>query len=171
MNQEATWRDPSRLVRVLVAVSHPAQRDSIARTLADAGLHVEAVGNGWEALRVFRELRPHLVVLDLHLSEVSGVALLGALGDAPVAPGFQALILSDTATLPALTAAEGRYVGDVLQKPVAPQALLSVVQTALERHRYEHKHPEEVQPYDEPPGAASHARRVRPKPPRIPEWR
>jgi DNA-binding NarL/FixJ family response regulator len=70
----------------MVVDDHPMWRDGVARDLTDAGnLVTVAIGEGMQALRVARAAAPDVVVLDLQLTDLSGVdvirGLLAALPD------------------------------------------------------------------------------------------
>jgi DNA-binding NarL/FixJ family response regulator len=67
--------------RVLVVDDHPMWRDAVARDLADAGYEVATASDGRQALRIAAAVRPHIVVLDLQLPDLSGVNVIqGMLG-------------------------------------------------------------------------------------------
>ncbi len=60
-------------LRVLVVDDHPMWRDGVARDLTEAGFAVVgAAGDGAQALRLARATRPQVVLLDLHLPDLSG---------------------------------------------------------------------------------------------------
>jgi DNA-binding NarL/FixJ family response regulator len=60
-------------VRILVVDDHPIWRQSVARDLAEAGCAVVGTaGDGAQALRVAKATRPDVVLLDLHLPDMSG---------------------------------------------------------------------------------------------------
>jgi DNA-binding NarL/FixJ family response regulator len=61
-------------LRVLVVDDHPIWRDGLAEKLAERGLTLAGTaGDGAQALRLVRATRPHVVLLDLHLPDLSGV--------------------------------------------------------------------------------------------------
>lgn len=69
------------LVRVLLADDHPVFRDGLARALrkrAELEIVAEAA-DGREALDAVRRLDPDVVVLDLQLPELDGMAVLDAI--------------------------------------------------------------------------------------------
>jgi DNA-binding NarL/FixJ family response regulator len=70
------------MVRVMVVDDHPMWREGVARDLTEAGYEVVAVvGEGAQALRVLAAVRPDVVILDLHLPDLSGVQVIdGSLG-------------------------------------------------------------------------------------------
>lgn len=62
--------------RVMIVDDHPMWRDAIARDLAEAGYDVVAtVGEGERAVRIVMTVRPDIVVLDLQLPDLPGVAV------------------------------------------------------------------------------------------------
>jgi DNA-binding NarL/FixJ family response regulator len=78
-------------IRVMVVDDHPMWRDAVARDLAAAGYEVvAAVGEGRQAVRAARAVRPDVAVVDLQLPDISGVEVTGQLAQA----GARVLILS-----------------------------------------------------------------------------
>jgi DNA-binding NarL/FixJ family response regulator len=60
-------------VRILVVDDHPIWRQSVARDLDEAGHHVVGTArDGAQAVRVAKATRPDVVLLDLHLPDMSG---------------------------------------------------------------------------------------------------
>ena len=77
----------------MVVDDHPMWRDGIVRDLAQSPYAVVAeAGDGAQALRLAAATRPELVVLDLHLPDLSGVEVISGLIAA--IPGIRILILS-----------------------------------------------------------------------------
>jgi DNA-binding NarL/FixJ family response regulator len=65
---------------VMVVDDHPMWRDGVARDLTEAGYEVVAVaGDGAGAVRRAAASRPDVVVLDLHLPDLPGVAVIQGL--------------------------------------------------------------------------------------------
>ena len=62
--------------RVVVVEDDPAIGVLMASVLADAGYAPFVVQDGWQALRLVRELRPDAITLDLQLPGFDGHALL-----------------------------------------------------------------------------------------------
>ncbi len=64
-------------VRVMVVDDHPMWREGVARDLTEAGYLVVAVaGGGAEAVRRAAATNPDVVVLDLHLPDLSGAVVI-----------------------------------------------------------------------------------------------
>lgn len=80
-------------IRVMVVDDHPMWRDGVARDLAESGHDVVAsVGEGGQAVRIAAAVRPAVVVLDLQLPDLSGVAVIHGLHQ--IDPDIHVLVLS-----------------------------------------------------------------------------
>jgi DNA-binding NarL/FixJ family response regulator len=80
-------------MRVMIVDDHPMWRDAVGRDLAEAGFEIVAtVGEGAQALRIAPSVRPDVVVLDLQLPDMPGVAVTRGLVAAN--PQVRVLILS-----------------------------------------------------------------------------
>lgn len=80
MNEEKTR------FKIVVADDHPMLREglvAVLETREDFDVVGEAA-NGREAVRLFRELRPDVILLDLEMPEMDGVAALEELRDAGI---------------------------------------------------------------------------------------
>src|SRR5947207_14950684 len=74
----------------MVVDDHPRWREGVSRDLAEAGYDVvAATGEGAQAVRIAQAVRPQVVVLDLQLPDLSGVAVMQGLA----AAGVQARVL------------------------------------------------------------------------------
>jgi DNA-binding NarL/FixJ family response regulator len=80
-------------IRVMVVDDHPMWRAGVARDLSEAGYDVvAAVGDGAQALRVAGAVAADVVVLDLQLPDLPGVAVIQGL--LAVSPHTRVLVLS-----------------------------------------------------------------------------
>ncbi|MET7937005.1 response regulator transcription factor [Streptomyces sp. NPDC005322] len=66
-------------VRVLVVDDEAALADLLSMALRYEGWEVRTAGDGAEAIRTTRELRPDVVVLDIMLPDMDGLTVLGRL--------------------------------------------------------------------------------------------
>jgi DNA-binding NarL/FixJ family response regulator len=67
-------------VKLLIVDDHPIVRAGLRRLLAaDPRLEISEAASGQEAIAAFREMRPDVVILDLHLPGISGMEVLGRL--------------------------------------------------------------------------------------------
>lgn len=62
-------------VKILVAEDNPAVREFIVRSLQTLGCHVVSVADGQEALDVLAREKFHLLVTDIVMPNVDGIAL------------------------------------------------------------------------------------------------
>jgi DNA-binding response OmpR family regulator len=62
--------------RVLVVDDEPSIREMLAEFLRLKGYEVKSVSNGVEALRLVREDRPHLILLDVCMPGMNGLEAL-----------------------------------------------------------------------------------------------
>jgi DNA-binding NarL/FixJ family response regulator len=98
----------------------------VARDLAEAGYEVvAAVGEGGQAVRVAAAVDPAVVVLDLQLPDLSGVAVIRGLAD--TAPAAKVLVLSASGEHQDVLAAVKAGATGYLVKSAARQEFLDAV--------------------------------------------
>ena len=117
-------------VRVMIVDDHPLWREAVARDLADAGLDVVATaGDGLEALRRLPATRPDVVVLDLQMPQLAGVATTRRV--VAEFPGTRVLVLTASAERADLLEAVKAGATGYLVKSASREELLdAVVRTA-----------------------------------------
>ena len=116
--------------RVLVVDDETMVTEVVGRYLQREGFDVDLAGDGEEALRLAREQRPDLVVLDLMLPKVDGLEVCRALRrDSDV----QIIIL--TAKGEEMDRIVGLELGadDYVVKPFSPRELLARIKAVLRR--------------------------------------
>ncbi|SFP70142.1 PAS domain S-box-containing protein [Geodermatophilus dictyosporus] len=125
---------PARAGRVLVADDNADMRDYVARLLAPVH-RVQAVADGQAALEAAQADPPDLVVSDVMMPRLDGVALLAALRADPRTARVPVVLLSARAGQEA--AVEGLAAGadDYLVKPFSAQELLARVDAHLQLGR------------------------------------
>jgi DNA-binding NarL/FixJ family response regulator len=120
---------PSGPLRVVVADDHPLIRDGwqmILATVPDAVL-VGSAATGAEAIRLVDELRPDLVVMDLHMPDLDGVEATRRITSAH--PGVAVLVLSQYDDDESITAALRAGARGYLLKGAGAAELLLAVRT------------------------------------------
>jgi two-component system, NarL family, invasion response regulator UvrY len=122
-------------VKILIVDDHPIVRAGLRRLLtAEAGFEVRDAASGREALSVFSEQQPTLVILDLNLPGIGGLEVLARLK--AVSPNARVLVLSmhddETHVTRALRAGAAGYV----TKNAPPEELLEAIGRVAEGHTY-----------------------------------
>lgn len=116
----------SRRQRILIVDDDAPLRQLYRTALTFDGFEVQEVGDGLDALRQLDSAPPDLVILDLVLPTLSGLAVREELA-AQVHTRDIPIVVITGSTLPVDTL----DVPCVLRKPVAPDALVAVVRRCL----------------------------------------
>ena len=98
-----------------------------------AGYHVITATNGAEALSKAQSERPHLVVLDVMMPEISGLEVCWRLRDIPETAHLPIIIVSAKGEVPDRVTGLHAGADDYLVKPVSPDELLARVVALLNR--------------------------------------
>ena len=122
------------MARILVADDEVGVRTFIADALEIDGHTVVQAGDGVEALARLGEQSFHLIVSDLKMPRMDGLALLRAVRRDQ--PEVEVVVLTAHGTVETAVEAMKEGAFDFLQKPVeSPAALRLLVNRAVERHR------------------------------------
>ncbi len=121
--------EPRRTLEVLVAEDHPVNRQYLAALLESMGHHAHFTTNGEEAVRVAGERRFDIVLMDLHMPVLDGVAATIAIRALPGGNAATLPIVALTADMFPETRERCLVVGmnDFLTKPVSPQKLAATL--------------------------------------------
>jgi two-component system, OmpR family, response regulator len=128
---------PDQPLQRILFVEDDPDIQTIARMALEAvgGFRVMACGSGTEALERVGPFSPDLILLDVMMPGMDGMATLEALRQLPVSA--QVPVVFMTAKVQAQEVARYREIGavDVIAKPFDPMALPGVVRTIWERLR------------------------------------
>jgi two-component system chemotaxis response regulator CheY len=113
--------------RAMTVDDSKTMRDMVAFTLRGAGFDVTQAEDGSQALRLLSATRVDVVITDLNMPVMDGVALIRALRADPKWRGLPILML--TTESDAAKKAEGRDAGATgwLVKPFNPDKLIDIV--------------------------------------------
>jgi two-component system response regulator GlrR len=114
---------------ILLVDDDPDILKLVSMRLNASGYAVQAVESGERALTALAAARPQLVITDLKMDGMDGMALFEAIHNA--APTLPVIILTAHGTIPEAVAATKRGVFGFLPKPLDNQALLDQVAQAL----------------------------------------
>ncbi len=117
--------------RVLVIDDEPAVRDALRQVIDYEGFEVRLAGSGGEGLGLFEEFRPHVVLLDVKMAGLDGLAVLARLKE--VDPTATVVMISGHGTIATAVEATQRGAFDFLEKPLDTDRLLVTLRNALSR--------------------------------------
>ena len=107
---------PSAPRHILVVEDEPANAELLRRMLEKQGWSIEHAANGAEALRLVAACRPRLILLDLMMPQMDGMAFLEQLRRNPLAKGIPVLVITAKALTSADRAKLHGRVSEVLAK-------------------------------------------------------
>ncbi len=118
------------MARILVVDDEPSILDTLTFRLRREGFEVSTAASGLEALQVFRQAQPHLVVLDVMLPDMDGLEVCRRLREQSAVP-----VLMLTARGDEMDRVMGLEVGadDYLVKPFSYRELLARIRALLRR--------------------------------------
>ena len=112
--------------RVLLAEDSATTRELLAAMLRQAGHEVDAVSDGRQALRRLRERHVDVLVTDIAMPHMDGLALVAAVRAQPETTKLPIIIVSSRADADTTEFAE-RHGAILLAKPVARQRLVETI--------------------------------------------
>lgn len=108
--------------RVLVVDDEKGVRDALRQVLEYEGIEVHAVDSGADALRVYRDVLPHAVLLDVKMAGMDGLETLTRIREQD--PGAQIVMISGHGTIQTAVEATQRGAYDFLEKPLDTDRIL-----------------------------------------------
>jgi two-component system nitrogen regulation response regulator NtrX len=116
-------------LKLLVADDEQGIRDALRQLLEYEGYEVVTVASGHEALDRYESERPHLVLLDVKMAGMDGLATLGKLRERD--PGALVIMISGHGTIATAVEATQRGAHDFLEKPLDTDRVLLTIRNAL----------------------------------------
>jgi two-component system alkaline phosphatase synthesis response regulator PhoP len=123
--------------KILLVDDEPDILDFLGYNLRKEGYEVHTSSNGRVALAVAKEIRPHLIILDVMMPEMDGMETCSEIRKVPELQN--AIIIFLTARGEDYSQIAGFEAGadDYVTKPVKPKVLVSRVKALLRRYRQE----------------------------------
>jgi len=119
---------------VLYVEDNLANLELVEQLLTRSGVvELLAAMSGSLGIELAREHLPHLILLDLHLPDMSGTDLLDALRDDPRTAAIPVVVVTADATPSQIQRLRDLGVAAYLTKPIDIRELLSVVETMSSR--------------------------------------
>jgi len=122
---------PETTRKILVVDDESAERDALARVVGQWGYQVETAASAEDALALVETWHPAVVITDLVLPEMDGVALLRQLKEAGRSPIV--LLLTGYGTVESAVEAMRRGAYDYLTKPVDTLRLRVLLEKSVEQ--------------------------------------
>src|SRR5436309_277590 len=123
--------------RVLVVDDDASTREVFAELLQRWGYDVEQTGDGHDALKITAERHPDVIISDLVMPKLDGLALARALREE--SPETRLIIITGKGSIDAAVEAVREGVFDFVEKPLDPARLKVILQRALEKRHIEHE--------------------------------
>ena len=110
--------------RILVVDDEPDLCELISTRLYIAGFEAYSAHNGEECLANIANIRPHALILDLNMPEVTGFSVLRALRDNPALSNIPTMVLTGCSSAEEVKLAISLGARGYLTKPVTTKELL-----------------------------------------------
>ena len=123
--------------RILIVDDEESTREIFAELLQRWGYEVDQTADGHAALKIAAETRPDVIISDLVMPKLDGLALTRALREE--SPDTPVIIITGKGTIDAAVEAVREGVFDFVEKPLDPARLKVILQRALEKRQTEHE--------------------------------
>jgi len=117
---------------ILVTDDESGIRLMLKTALESDGYNVLEAANGRQAMEVIKDHTPDLVVLDLNMPVMDGMAVLEAMKSLAAVVKPRVIILTAYGSIPAAVKATRLGAIDFLEKPITPNELRQTVRSVLE---------------------------------------
>jgi DNA-binding response OmpR family regulator len=119
------------MTTVLIVDDEPNVVELVRVTLEDDRIHVLAATSGAEALEVAAEAHPDLILLDVHLPDLSGLEVCRRLRGEPALAGGRIVMLTAAAQREDVSRGLAAGADEYLTKPFSPVRLLALVESLV----------------------------------------
>jgi putative two-component system response regulator len=120
---------------ILVVEDNHSLREGLCETLAQAGYYVLSAANGREALLKMGVIQVDLILSDIAMPEMDGLAFFAAVRQRPEWITIPFIFLTARGEKQDIMAGKDMGAEDYLVKPVVPEELLSATRSRLNRSR------------------------------------
>src|SRR5512145_2468459 len=117
--------------RVLAIDDEPAMTEWLKMVIEAEGFEVRTALIGTRGEEIFKQWRPDVIVTDLMLPDIDGIALLRRLKE--IDPGPEVIIISGQGTLARAVEAGQAGAFYFLEKPVSQDGLIDLIRRAIEQ--------------------------------------
>ena len=110
---------------ILLVDDEEGIRKVLSISLEDCGYRVSTAQNGEEALRIFRQVQPQIVLTDIKMPGMDGIELLQRIKEE--SPDTEVIMITGYATVEVAREALGKGAFDFIAKPFKPNDLREVI--------------------------------------------
>lgn len=145
--------------KILIVDDEKGIRSTLRAILEDEGFRVDAVESGERCLEVVREKEYDLILLDVWLKEMDGLAVLAHLKE----ENYPALVvmISGHATIETAVTATRLGAWDFIEKPLSLEKTVLVVNNALRQRKLERENAELIRQLHEPVDMVGSSRQMK----------
>lgn len=119
--------------RVLVAEDHPVNQELVELLLAEIGVQVDSVGDGEAAVQCAKGQRYDLILLDIHMPRMDGLAACRAIRQLPGGDHVPIVAMTASAFETDREACRAASMDDFIGKPILAEVFFEVIQRWLAR--------------------------------------
>ena len=124
---------PLNRKQILVVEDNPFVRDTIAQMLKMDHFDVFIAENGYDALEILKKVRPDVILSDVNMPAMNGIALLKTIRATPHLAGIPVIFLTANDSPEDIQVGRELGVDDYLTKPVENKDLLAIINARLLR--------------------------------------
>ena len=126
---------PARPARVLIADDNPQGVELLEAYLADTDYDTRTAADGEETLKVVREWKPDLILLDIMMPKLSGFEVCKRLRADPATRDIGVIMVTALDQPADIERAVDAHTDDLITKPISKAELLVRVRALLEARR------------------------------------
>jgi len=123
--------------KILLVDDEPDILDFLGYNLRKEGYEVHTSSNGRDALAVAKEIRPHLIILDVMMPEMDGMETCAEIRQVPELRNSIVIFLTARGEDYSQIAGFEAGADDYVTKPIKPKVLVSRIKALLRRYREE----------------------------------
>jgi DNA-binding NtrC family response regulator len=123
--------------RILIVDDESNARAALSEILRDEGYSTETAADGFKALGKLDEFTPDVILTDLKMPGLDGIAFMEKARTA--APGAVFMVMTAFGTISSAVEAMKKGAENYLLKPLDPEALGAIVERAMEKARLVHE--------------------------------
>ena len=123
----------TKIFKILLVDDEPDILEILSYPLKNEGFQVHTANNGLEAIKLVKDIQPHLIILDVMMPEMDGIEACDIIRKDPKTSSTLIAFLSARGEDYSKIAGFNAGADDYITKPVKPKVLVSKVKSLLRR--------------------------------------